>query len=73
MKLKFIRIDNDNIDVKIRKNAHGEEDFTYVAMIKRLYNKEQLEVPEFQGEFTEEEQKSLISLAQQISEKINQN
>jgi len=71
MKLKFIKNDDENIHVKIIIKQ-TERDFSYVEMIKQLYAKETLEPSEFNGDFSEEEQGSLISLVQQISDKVNE-
>jgi hypothetical protein len=71
VKLRFVKNDDENIDVKIII-GQTEKKFNYVEMIRQLYSKETLEPLDFDGEFSVEERESLSNLAQQISEKVNE-
>lgn len=66
MKLKYTKNQEGEILV-VRGTAEDDEQFSYVEMIKGLIQGDILEDPEFIGEFSEEEEQSLMRMHKQIN------
>lgn len=68
MKLKFIK-QADEVDVCFI-NSDGEiSEFSYVEMVNRLYNEKVVQIPIFEGDFSEAEKESMSSLMNEIETK----
>lgn len=69
MKLKFSQ-KNDKVDVKIVEKDNTEIEFSYVKMIDRIYNDESIEEPIIEGDFSSEEESSILSLISEMSKNV---
>ncbi|NLM18929.1 MAG: hypothetical protein GX217_02765 [Clostridiaceae bacterium] len=69
MKLKFSQ-KNDKVDVKIVEKDNTEIEFSYVKMIDRIYNDESIEEPIIEGDFSSEEEYSILSLISEMSKNV---
>lgn len=65
MKWIFLK-KNEECYIKINENGE-KKDFSYIEMIKRLYEKEKLEEPEYEGDFSEGEIESVNQLIKDIN------
>lgn len=69
--MKWIfRKDNEECIVKVKSDEGQEYDFSYIEMIKELYENKKLEDVEFEGEFSENEKKSVDELVSAINEHV---
>lgn len=67
MMLKFTK--NETIvNVEFIDKDDSTSEFSYIEMVKRLYEDKKAEDPEFAGEFTDEEKSSVVSLISDINE-----
>ena len=59
--------ENDQCNIIIQKTDGTKIDFSYIDMIKELYEERKIEDAEFKGNFTKEEQESVIELVNEIN------
>lgn len=59
--------ENEQCKVIIQKTDGTETDFSYVDMIKELYEEKRIEEAEFEGVFTEGEKESVKALIDEIN------
>lgn len=71
MKIIFRKDDEAKISV-FHKVGTEEISFSYVDMIKKLIETKKMEKPEIEDGFSEEETKSINSMADLINEKLNE-
>lgn len=64
----ILRKENDECLIKVKKQEGGEEkDFSYIDMIKDLYENKRIEPAEYDGDFSEKEKESLDELIKDIN------
>lgn len=66
MKWIFMK-ENEECKIRLRETDGTEVDFSYVEMIKVLYEEKKIEVAEFQGDFSEKERESVNLLIDEIN------
>ena len=59
--------ENDQCSIILQKTDGNQMDFSYIDMIKELYVERKIEEPEFEGDFTNEEQESVKELIGEIN------
>jgi len=71
MKIHFKK--NDENEVSVVEIEDGKEiEFKYVNMIKKLINKNRLEEPTTQGEFSDAEVESIQRMANLINQEVDE-
>jgi hypothetical protein len=68
MKLKFTKKDT-TVNVEFIEEDNSTYEFSYIEMVKRLFEDRIAEKPEIEGDFSEEERNSIMSLISDINEK----
>lgn len=63
----ILRKENDECLIKVKKTDEEETDFSYIEMIKELYENKKLEPVEYEGEFSETEKESVNALINDIN------
>ena len=71
MKWIFLK-ENEEYKIMLQKTDGTKIDFSYVDMIKALYEEKKMELAEFEGDFLEGEQESVNALVNEIN-KITEN
>lgn len=66
----ILRKDKDNCSIKIKKSNGEEDDFSYIEMIKALYEKEKIEPANYEGEFSDKEKESINELISDINDHV---
>lgn len=69
MKLIFKKNEESEITV-MQKTSGSEVEFDYVNMIKKLINDKNLEEPEIDGDFSESEKESIMSMVADINSEV---
>lgn len=69
MKLIFKKNDKHEISV-ISSNGEEEAEFNYIDMIKNLINLKKMDEPEFDGEFSDSEKESVLSMIGHINQEV---
>jgi len=59
--------ENDQCNIILQKADGSKIDFSYIDMIKELYEEQKIEEAEFEGDFTDEEQESVKLLINEIN------
>lgn len=59
--------ENDQCSIVLEKADGSKIDFSYIDMIKELYEEQKIEKAEFEGDFTEEEKGSVNLLIDEIN------
>ena len=67
MKLVFRKNDQEEITVVLKSVNGGESNFVYTDMIKVLLEDGKLEAPVVEGDFTEEEMRSINNMVSEIN------
>ena len=67
MKLKFTKKDT-TVNVEFIEEDNSTYEFSYIEMVKRLFEDRIAEKPEIEGDFSEEERNSIMSLISDINE-----
>lgn len=71
MKLVFSKNDKHEISVVSKVGDHTDE-FNYIEMIKQLIEVKQLEEPEFEGDFSDSEKQSVLSMINHINQDVTE-
>ena len=66
----ILRKENDECSIKVKSDG-DEIPFSYIEMIKDLYENKNLEAVEYDGDFSETEKESIDSLVNDINEHVN--
>jgi len=69
MKLIFKKNDKHEISV-LSSNGEEEAEFNYIDMIKNLINLKKMDEPEFDGEFSDSEKESVLSMIGHINQEV---
>ena len=69
MKLVFSKNEQQEISV-LRRDGDNTVEFNYVDMIKSLINVKSLEEPEIDGDFSEPEKESILSMITHINTEV---
>lgn len=69
MKLIFKKNEQSEITV-MQKTGGSEVEFDYVNMVKKLINDKNLEEPEIDGDFSESEKESIMSMVADINSEV---
>lgn len=72
MKMKFNRLDDNNIQVKF-KDSKCEYDFNYIKMIKYLSTGNKLGTPEYSESISKKEIEKIEEMIEKINLCINKN
>ena len=70
MLLVFEKNDESQVVVRL-KSGDVEREFSYVEMIKALLSDGKMEVPEFTGEFTPSETKSINDMVTYLNDELS--
>ncbi len=65
----ILKKENDECSIKV-KSGDDEIPFSYIEMIKDLYENKKLEAAEYDGDFSETEKESIDSLVNDINEHV---
>ena len=69
MKLVFSKNEKQEISV-LSKDGNNTVEFNYINMIENLIKVKQLEEPEFDGDFSESEKESVLSMIHHINNEV---
>jgi hypothetical protein len=69
MKLIFRKNDKHEISV-LSSNGEDTTEFNYIDMIKNLIKLREMEEPEFDGDFSESERESVLSMINHINHEV---
>lgn len=64
-----LKKENDEYSIKVKINDE-EKSFSYIEMIKELYENKKLEDAEYDGDFSDTEKESVDSLVNDINEHV---
>jgi hypothetical protein len=67
MKIVFRKNDQEEITVVLQSSAGDDRNFVYTDMIKALLKDGELEMPIVEGDFTEEEKRSIDDMVSDIN------
>ena len=59
--------ENEECNVKLQKTDGTNIDFSYIEMIKELYEEKRIDLAEFKGDFSESEKESVNLLIEEIN------
>lgn len=62
-----LKKENDECSIKVKMNDDEEIPFSYIEMIKMLYENKELEATEYEGDFSETEKESVDLLVNDIN------
>lgn len=69
--MKLIFKKNEESEITVMQKTNGSEvEFDYVNMIKKLINDKNLEEPEIDGDFSESEKESIMSMVADINSEV---
>lgn len=69
--MKWIfRKENDECMVRLKGSQGEESDFSYINMMKVIYQERELQEPEFDDGFSDEEKESILNLVKDINNSI---
>jgi len=71
MKIRFKKNDENEVSV-VEIEDDKEIEFKYINMIKKLINKDKLEEPTTQGEFSDAEVESMRRMANLINQEVDE-
>ena len=66
----ILRKENNEYSIKIKKGEEEEKDFSYIEMIKELYENKELEPIEYEGQFSQSEKESVDELISDINRHV---
>lgn len=69
MKLVFKKNEKQEISV-LSRDVDNTTDFNYIDMIKKLIDVKELEEPEFNGEFSDSEKDSVLTMINHINQEV---
>ena len=59
--------ENEECNVRLQKTDGMNIDFSYIEMIKELYEEKRIDLAEFKGDFSESEKESVNVLIEEIN------
>lgn len=73
MKLIIKKESDENITMKLKINSQDEKEFDYIDFIEGIYNKEEIEDPEFDESVNDWEKDTITKLIAKINGLMNAN